>query len=66
MASLSVEFQTDGKVRIYRYDNGDTFSVTTNANKLQETMPGAYFDELRMSLATLLDITGGPQIKRIG
>lgn len=63
--SLTVEFQNDGRVRISRYDNGEMFSVTTDANKLQALMPGPYFEQLRAAVGALHELTGD-NVRRIG
>lgn len=55
--SLSIDFQDNGKVRIYASQDGDTVSVTADANRVRAMMPGATLDALRDRCAEFLDLT---------
>lgn len=54
---LSIDFQDGGKVHIYASEDGDTISVTADANKVRALMPGTTLDALRDRMATFLDLT---------
>lgn len=64
---IQVEFQTDGKVRVFAHQNGDSISVTGPVNKLADMLPASLFNQVRERMAEFLDLTTQTVgVRRIG
>ena len=64
--SISIDFQENGKVRIFAMQDGNTVSVTTDANRMPALIPSATLETVRGLMAEFLDLTAtGPKLKSV-